>query len=294
MSATGQVYDRGYRPYEGTLGGRRASVIALWRMSVRRALGLRRSWRQKLLPWLLLAVVSVPAIVNVGIAYLTRDTPADGIEVLTFYEYAGVSTAMLVFVAVTAPDVICPDRRNRTLPLLFARPITGLDYVIAKVAAIASIVFAFAVIPQLVLFLGQLLVSEAALTYFGDNAAALWQVPVSAAVLALYCASLAVAIASYSTRRLIGAAVFLILLLVTSVMAGIFVGASINGNTRLAAVNLITIPLYVRDLVFLGEVNERSSLSGVPGAGATAVGVYLLVVGTSWIALWRRYRWVDV
>ena len=47
---------------------------ALWRASVRRALGIRRSWRQKLFPWLLLAVVSVPAIVNVGIAYVTRDT----------------------------------------------------------------------------------------------------------------------------------------------------------------------------------------------------------------------------
>ena len=66
-SPTGAVYDRGYRPYEGERGGRGAARAALVRISVRRALGLRRSWRQKVLPWTLLAIATVPAIVNVGV-----------------------------------------------------------------------------------------------------------------------------------------------------------------------------------------------------------------------------------
>ena len=64
---TGAVYDRGYRPYTGPRGGRREATWALWRLSVRRALGLRRSWRQKVFPWTLLAITTMPAIVNVGI-----------------------------------------------------------------------------------------------------------------------------------------------------------------------------------------------------------------------------------
>ncbi len=68
-----------------------------------------------------------------------------------------------MFVGLTAPDVLCPDRRNRFLPLLFARPLTGRDYVLAKVGAIATIVFAFGFLPQVVLFVGQMLVSNAAL-----------------------------------------------------------------------------------------------------------------------------------
>ena len=43
----GAVYDRGYRPYDGPRGGRNAARAALYRASIRRALGLRRSWRQK-------------------------------------------------------------------------------------------------------------------------------------------------------------------------------------------------------------------------------------------------------
>src|SRR4051812_7191700 len=34
----GAVYDRGYRPYEGSLGGERTATFALYRTSIRRAL----------------------------------------------------------------------------------------------------------------------------------------------------------------------------------------------------------------------------------------------------------------
>ncbi len=289
----GRVYDRGYRPYEGTLGGRRAATGALFRASVRRALGIRRSWRQKLFPWFLLAVATVPAIVNVGIAYVTRDTAAEGIEILSYREYVGVSTALLVFVGLTAPDVVCPDRRQRVLPLLFARPLTGRDYVVAKVGAIAAIVFAFGTLPQLVLFVGQLLVSDAALDYLVDNAAVLWQVPVAVGLLALYYASLAVAVSSLATRRIVAAAALLVLLLVGSVTAGVLLGPDEGATGAAAVVNLLAIPLYVRDLVFLGEPSPDSRLLGVDGGSVMAVGVYVAVVAASLATLLRRYRWVE-
>lgn len=216
---SGAVYDRGYRPYDGELGGRPAARRALYKASMRRAVGLRRSWRQKFFPWLLLAVASVPAIVWVGVAYITRNTPASAIEIITFREYLGVSTALLVFVGLAAPDVLCPDRRNRTLPLLFSRPLTGTDYVVAKVGAIASLVFLFSFLPQVVLYVGQMLVSDSALTYVRDNLEVLWQVPLGTAAFSLYFSSLACMISSLTTRRLIAAASLLILLLASSAFA---------------------------------------------------------------------------
>src|SRR5215510_8596132 len=159
----GAVYDRGYRPYEGARGRRGAATFALYKASIRRALGLRRSWRQKVAPFLLLGIVTIPAIVNVGIAYVTRNevftNAQERIEIITYRDYVGVSSALLLFVALVAPDVICPDRRQHVLPLLFARPMTGADYVGAKLAAIASILFAFSFIPQVVLFVGNMFVS---------------------------------------------------------------------------------------------------------------------------------------
>lgn len=289
---TGRVYDRGYRPYDGELGGRSAARLALFRASVRRALGIRRSWRQKLFPWVLLAITTVPAIVNVGVAYLTRGRFEDTIEIITYREYVGVSTALLVFVGLTAPDVVCPDRRNRMLPLLFARPLTGSDYVVAKVGAVAAIVFAFGFFPQVVLFVGQMLVSDAALDYFTDNAAVLWQVPLAVAVLALYYASLGVAISSFATRRIVAAAALLIVLLVSSVTAAI-ISEGRSTRTPWAAVNLLNNPLQIRDLIFEGHISPDSDLAGVAGGGMLAVAVYVAVVGLSLTTLLWRYRWVE-
>lgn len=291
---TGAVYDRGYRPYEGAHGGRSAARTALYRATLRRALGLRRSWRQKVAPFVLLAIAVVPAVVNVGVKYLTRNTPANDIEFFTYREYVGVSNALLVFVGLTAPDIMCPDRRQRVLPLIFARPLTGLDYVMAKVGAMASILFAFAFIPQVVLFLGQMLVSsDGALRYLRDNAEILWQVPVAVALLALYYSVVGVAIASMTSRRIIAGATFVGLLLVSSIVSGVLVGEEPAGGSAAALINLAGLPLVVRDLVFLGEVGDDHGLSGVANGGLFAIAAFAAVVVTSLVALGIRYDEVE-
>jgi ABC-2 type transport system permease protein len=288
----GAVYDRGYRPYTGPRGGRREATWALWRLSVRRALGLRRSWRQKVFPWTLLAITTIPAVINVGIGYAIRNDPLEipDFEFITYREYVGVSTALLLFVALTAPDVVCPDRQQRVLPLLFSRPLTGTDYVTAKVGAIAFIVFGFGFLPQVVLFVGQMLVSDGALEYFTDNAEVLWQVPVAVAVLAIYYAAIGVALASLTDRRIVGGVAILGVALITSAVAAIIIEAAGDGGTPLAVVNVLALPLDVRDLVFLGHLSDDSGLSGVSGGGALAVLAYLLVLGSAIAVLQRRYR----
>ena len=60
-------------PTKVARGRRGAATFALYKASMRRALGLRRSWRQKVAPFVLLGIVTIPAIVNVGIGYVTRD-----------------------------------------------------------------------------------------------------------------------------------------------------------------------------------------------------------------------------
>ena len=289
----GAVYDRGYRPYDGPRGGRRASVAALYRATLRRALGFRRPWRQKVLPWLLLAIVTVPAAVNVGIAYVTRDTPLNNVSIITYREYVGVSSALLFFVAWTAPDVLCPDRRNRVLPIIFARPLTGTDYALAKLAAIATLLFAFSTLPQAGLFIGQMLVSrDGSLDYFLDNAGVLWQVPVAVVLLSLYYAALGLALASLTGRRIVAAASFLGLLLVSSAVAGILrVGRGTSPATDV--LNLLALPIHVRDLVFLGHLDPRARLSTLAGGEALVLAVYAVVVAVSLGVLLWRYRWAE-
>jgi ABC-2 type transport system permease protein len=334
---TGAVYDRGYRPYEGARGGRTAARTALWRATVRRALGLRRPWRQKVAPFVLLAIVTVPAIVNVGVKYLTRNTPASDLDFITYRDYVGVSNALLVFVALTAPDIVCPDRRQRVLPLIFARPLRGVDYVAAKVGAMFAILFAFSFLPQVVLFVGQMLVSnDGALTYLRDNAEVLWQVPAAVALLALFYAVIGVAIASLTTRRIIAGASIVGLFLITSIVSAVLVGPTEEvreGNgfgppattedggfigpdgqsfepgtgpqktdtyfvvrtepTAAPLINVPALPLILRDVVFLGEVDPDGPMSGLDNGALYAAGVYALWVGAGLVLLLRRYHEVE-
>lgn len=289
----GAVYDRGYRPYDGPRGMRAAATFALFKASIRRALGIRRSWRQKVAPFVLLGVVTIPAVVNVGIGYVTRDR-IDKLEIITYRDYVGVSSALLLFVALVAPDVMCPDRRQRVLPLMFARPLTGVDYVVAKVGAIASILFAFSFLPQVVLFLGNMLVNDSASHYFAGHLDVLWRVPLSVLFLAMYYAVIGVAIGSLTDRRIVAGAGVIGLLLITSISSGIVVGDVRPGHGSIAGlINILSLPLYLRDLVFLGHVDRESPLAGVHNGGLFGVVTYLVVLFLGIGVLLRRYRWVE-
>ncbi len=330
----GAVYDRGYRPYEGARGSQSAARAALFRATVRRALGIRRPWRQKLPFALLLGIGVIPAIVNVGVSYLTRDTIADRVEFITYRGYMGVSNALLVFVALTAPDIVCPDRRQRVLPLVFARPLTGLDYVIAKVGAMFAILFVFSFVPQVVLFVGQTLVNEdGALSYVRENAEVMWQVPIAVTFLALFYAAIGVAVSSLTSRRIIAGASIVGLFLVTSIVSGVLVGpetvtveeqGGFGGGPTATVISeegevifippqgdddrvyvlrddpsaaplldLLMLPLILRDLVFLGHVEQIHPMSGLANGGLYAILVFIAVVAVCLVVLYQRYDEVE-
>ena len=291
----GAVYDRGYRPYDGPRGMRGAATFALYKASIRRALGLRRAWRQKVAPFVLLAVVTVPAIVNVGIGYVTRDRLGDRFQIVTYRNYVGVSAALLLFVAVVTPDVMCPDRRQHVLPLMFARPLIGVDYVVAKVASVATILFAFSFLPQVVLFVGNMLVSDGALDYFTGHLDILWKVPAAVIVLAVHYAVIGCAISSLTERRIVAGASVIGLFLLTSITSAVIVGdwSVGKGGSAGALINVLALPLYLRDVIFLGHIDIDSPLNGVGWGGLLVLATYLAILLGGAGVLWRRYRWVE-
>lgn len=290
----GAVYDRGYRPYDGPRGRRGAATFALYKASIRRALGLRRTWRQKVAPFVLLGVVTIPAVVNVGIGYVTRDRANSTFQIITYREYVGVSSALLLFVALVAPDVMCPDRRQRVLPLMFARPLIGFDYVLAKVGSIATIVFAFSFLPQVVLFIGNMLVSDSALDYFTGHLGVLWKVPLAVLILAIHYAVIGCAIASLTDRRIVAGSSVIGLFLLTSIASSVMVGDwSVTGGSYAGLLNVLGLPLYLRDVIFLGHTFPDSPLGGVNGGGWLALASFLAIVIGGLGVLWRRYRWVE-
>ena len=264
---------------------------------MRRALGIRRSWRQKVAPFVLLGVVTIPAIVNVGVGYVTRDELFDDrIEIINYRDYVGVSSALLLFVALVAPDVICPDRRQHVLPLMFARPMTGVDYVFAKLGAIATIIFAFSFLPQVRPVRRQhARRATARSTTSRAISTSSGRCPSRSCCSRVYYAVVGVAISSLTDRRIVAGAAIIGLFLVTSIAAGIFVGdfEEEEGESVAALLNVLAMPLYLRDLVFLGHVDPESPLAGVSNGGLLAILTYtgILLLGVA--VLLRRYRWVE-
>jgi hypothetical protein len=170
--------------------------------------------------------------------------------------------------------------------------------VLAKVGALTAILFGFGFLPQVVLFVGQMLVvEEGALDFLTENAEVLWQVPLAVALFSLYWSTLALALSATTTRRIVGGVVLLATVLVTGTVSSILVEAGggdvenlfENGNLW-GLLNVLELPLRITDLVFLGHVDPRSLVGGAEGAGLGVILVYVAVVAGSLAYLFHRYR----
>ena len=113
-------------------------------------------------------------------------------------------------------------------------------------------------------------------------------------LLAIYYAVVGVAISSLTDRRIVAGAAVIGLFLVTSIASSIFVGDfELKGGSAAALINVLALPLYLRDLVFLGHVDPGSPLTGVTNGGLLAIITYVGVLATGIGVLLRRYRWVE-
>ena len=176
----GAVYDRGYRPTTAA-GPARAATFALYRASIRRALGLRRSWRQKVAPFVLLGIVTVPADRQRRhrLRHPRRDRQPHRVHHLPRIRRRVVGAAALRR----------PHRSRHHLPrpaptgaAADVRPAADRRRLRARQGrGHLSILFAFSFLPQVVLFIGSMLVSDSALDYITDHLDVLWKVPVAVA-----------------------------------------------------------------------------------------------------------------
>jgi len=283
---TGTIYDIGYRHYDGPRLGRRGAVIAIVGAGLRAVFGLGRSGRSKILPWGLVSFGLAPA----GIAVAIRVLVGDIVELYSYDNYLwGIGALFTIFVAAQAPEIVVNDMRHRVLPLYFSRPIRRLDYVAAKLAALAAGLLALTLLPVLVLFAGRVLAAEDVLGALGDEVGALPGIVGTGVIYAIALASLGIAISSLAARRAYAAGAVLGVFLIGGVVSAIF--AESGGG--LVDVSPFLNPLAIldgaREWLFGGSVAESPvAQSDVPlwtyGAAAAA-----LTLG-AWAILALRYR----
>lgn len=230
--AGSNIYDLGYRRYEGARLGRRHAIMALYIESLRGAFGLGRSAAAKVAPALLIAVALVPALVQLAIAALVSSEA----ELILAPEYYGVVKYILaMYCAVVAPDIAGRDQRNRSLTLYFSRAISRTDYAIGKFAAMTTAMLMITLVPQLLLFLGNALNATDLRSYLTDEWDQFPAIVATALLGSALIASLGVLIAAHTPHRAFATVGIIMVFILPVVIAAIMVFEIDTVATRLAA-----------------------------------------------------------
>ncbi|MGI8925089.1 MAG: ABC transporter permease, partial [Tepidiformaceae bacterium] len=216
--STGNIYDLGYRRYEGARLGRRNAITALYWHSLRTAFGLGRRPSSKVFPFALAALAFVPAAAQLAVAALASDI----IELISHEGYYGYTQVILaLFVAAIAPELGGKDQRTRTLSLYFSRALTRLDYAAGKFAALVTAMLMLTLLPQAVLFVGNGLAGNDLPGYLRDEGDLVAPIVASALLVSAVFAAIGLAVASQSHRRVYSTVAILALFAITFVVGGI-------------------------------------------------------------------------
>ena len=205
-------------------------MLALFQAGLRRAWGIGRPARSRVVPWALFGSALIPAIIVLGIAVLvSEDFVPSGYE-----SYFGwIARILILFSAAVAPELVCPDQRLRVLSLYFSRPIGRLDYVGAKLGALLTAVLTLALVPEAILFLGHAFASQDTLDYVRDNLDKPPRIIGAGLLVGLYFGSIALAIAAHTTRRVFAAGGFIGLMLISTTVASVTDATLDNEPARL-------------------------------------------------------------
>ena len=283
---TGTIYDIGYRGYTGPRLGRRGAIGAIIGAGLRATFGLGRSGRSKIIPWGAVILASLPAGVAIGVRVLVGDL----LDLYSYDNYLwGIGALLPIFVAAQAPELVVNDMRHRVLPLYFSRPISRIDYVVAKIVALSLGLLALTLAPLLLLWLGRILAEDDVVGAIGTEIGAVPAIVGSGVLHAVVLASIGLAISSLAGRRAYAAGAVLAIFLVGGVVSGIF---EVQGGSMADAAPFLN-PLAIldgtREWLFGGSVAEApASASDVP------LPVYglatVVILGVSWAVLAIRYR----
>ena len=291
MTDQGVVYDLGYRPHDGPRLGRSGAVRATIKDGLRRMFGIRRRARKKVLPFVLFGVALLPAVVFVGLVFLTSQIATGDLIETPFADHATyfdiAAGTVLLFCALSGPELLIPDRVEGVLAVYSSRPMTVFDYLGARATALALGVGAFMLVPQLVLYLGfAALASDGFVSHLVTNADDLLRILASALFYLLAYGAPAFLVSVYAKR----------LAPATGVYLGVFVGLgaaadgfSSSGAQWTAIGAIADHPSVVRDWIF-----DTTPAQLVPvRAGLdpwVSVVVILAITVLALYAAVRRYR----
>ncbi len=313
-TSEGQLFDLGYQRYDGPREGRARARKALFVNGIRTCFGIGRGTLAKIMPILFFGAVMAPAIVFIIIAATTERIIGVALDIPGHADYYQiVSLVLLLFSAVIAPELLCPDRRSGVITLYLVRSLTFTDYVLGRWVAFFVVSLLFIYTGQVVLMVGLTMSAAQPFEYLRDNWADIPRFLSAGLVIAILTTTIPLAAAAFTTRRVYASAFVIGLWLISAATAGILVSGteerertvngviverennSLLGDTDFAPlVALIDIgnaPIHISDMIFDKKDNDNPVMEKVAELpNIVPVLWYVVLVVVPGFLLWNRYR----
>lgn len=287
MSDGARILDRGYRPYDGPRTGLSGAMRAVVVHSLGRVIGIRRGASAKVLPILVLVISVLPAAVFVGMAALLPRSLVEEGTLPAFGEYYGyITSAIVIFAAFVAPELLCTDRRTRMLGLLLASPLDRTTYLVSKAIAVLVALAIITIGPPLLMLVAFTL--EGA----GPDGVDGWvtmfaRILLSGVAVAVLHTTLSLAVSSFTDRNSFATAGVLLLMLASAAVSGVLMDT--GAADEVALLDLLNLPF---DLVTRIHPDVEVSRPGVSTGLVAAAYVGWTLVFTAVVAI--RYRRLEV
>jgi ABC-2 type transport system permease protein len=191
------IHDLGYRRYDGAREGARGAFSALFWQGFRAMFGLGRPFKTKAVPAFVSAATSLPALASVAASGATQ-----GQLPITYANVIGAQVVLfLLFTAAQAPEMLCRDQQHRVLPLMFTRDVTRTRYAVARLLALFTAMLLVALVPLLILYLGEIGVAKDPGATFAKMGGKIGPVMLFATLLAWVMSTVSAFLASLTPRR---------------------------------------------------------------------------------------------
>jgi ABC-2 type transport system permease protein len=274
MSAQASIADRRFQHY---LGPRLGVAYAFWSLvlhSIKWAVGLKRSARYKIVPIIVIAIAYLPSLVLIVIATVAPGVPLPGYP--QFYGF--IIASIYLFVALVAPELICPDRRHGTLRMYMSSNLGPYTYVAAKLVAVWAVLAIVTVGPVVVEFVGYSLFGYGP-NGFREGVKTFAEVIGGGLLLAVFYGSISLAVSSLTDRNAFASAGIILGFILSGAALGILQGP-LKAPAWVALVNVNQLPRQLVNLIYGASVSTKLPTWELAAAAAAwvAASIALLVI----------------
>jgi len=257
--STAEIFDRGYRKFDGERAGLGQAVRSVSWHTIRSILGIGRKGRHKVFPIIISVIAFLPSVGFLALAVLIGDL-LEGELQPEYWELFGLPiVAVVLFATLVAPEAIVRDRRDGMLRLYLSTPLTKPIYLAAKFIAVMS-TMAIVVAGPVLLFLVGNTIQSLGPDGFGEWIEVLVKVVLSSLIIVLFMTSVSLAASSLTDRRAFASVAVLGVIIGVSIVVNIAV-ERIGVSRNLLVLDPFAVSLETAARIF-GNVSPEFTEAG--------------------------------